>query len=133
MKDLLVYTRQSPRYPTSMFVRCEGERDMRECRGNVSAGGFCFEGAEKLQPGTKVELLFRVPGAGVWLSGAGVILGCVEGDSVLALRGRFTDFDLGDPRFLDGWFDMIRRQRNEKGHTSFIDDPDEVTLYSTTV
>ena len=128
-EQIAVYTRRSPRYQTTLLVRVNGEASMRECRGNVSAGGFCFEGPGKLDPGTRVEVLFRVPGAGVWLQARGVVLGCVEGSEVTANRGRFTLFELGDTRLLEGWFDMIHRQQTE----GYVDDPDEKTLFSLTV
>ncbi len=133
MGEVLVYTRSSPRYSTSLLVRVAGEDSMRESRGNVSAGGFCFEGAEELAAGTEVELLFRVPGSGVWLSGKGEVLGCVFDDCSVGIRGQFTEFDLGDTQFLSSWLDEIRALHGDNDARPFGNDPDEIVLFSTTV
>ena len=95
-KQVFIYTRSHPRYQTSIYARVEGEKHLRESRGNVSAGGFCFECQEELPPGTQVELLFRLPGAGVWLKGRGQVLASMESADTVAVRGLFTAIDLGE-------------------------------------
>ena len=102
-----VNTRKSPRYHTTVLSRTEGESYMHESRGNVSAGGFCFDSDRELEPGKVVELLIRLPGAGFWLSARGIVLGCVaKGDSV-GVRGRFTKVDMGDAALLFQWIESI--------------------------
>jgi hypothetical protein len=91
---------------------------MRDSRGNVSAGGFCFEWQCELEAGTTVELLFRLPGAGVWLKGRGRVLGCVRSGDTLSVRGYFTEIELGDTDLLEYWIRDIKRL-----HGSYGDDP----------
>ncbi|MBW1871538.1 MAG: hypothetical protein JRJ19_05705, partial [Deltaproteobacteria bacterium] len=82
-EEIVVYTRKSSRYNTTMLIRYGPVDSMRETRGNVSAGSFCFESESELEPGIKIEILFRLPGAGVWMSARGIVLGCYhQGDSI---------------------------------------------------
>ena len=103
MGEMQQAQRLDPRYHTTLLVRCIGEQDMREHRGDVSAGGFCYEAQHATAPGKVVDVLFRLPGAGFWLRGQGVVLGLVERDDRLAVRCRFTRVDMGDAGALDGW------------------------------
>ena len=80
---------------------------MHESRGNVSAGGFCFESDQELEPGKVVELLIRLPGAGFWLSAKGVVLGCISKEESVGVRGRFTQIDIGDASLLFRWIESI--------------------------
>ena len=99
--------RQDPRYHTTLLVRCIGEQDMREHRGDVSAGGFCFEARYPTDPGKVVDVLFRLPGAGFWLRGQGVVLGSTERGDKVAVRCRFTRVDLRNAGALDGWIQSM--------------------------
>jgi hypothetical protein len=110
-QDLPANTRKSPRYKTTLLARRDQESSMHECRGNVSAGGFCFESSEEIEAGTRVEILFRLPGAGVWMSAKGVVLGCVRTGESVGVRGRFTEIDMGDPDLLARWIESIARLR----------------------
>lgn len=105
--------RQDPRYHTTLLVRCIGEQDMREHRGDVSVGGFCFEARDATDPGKVVEVLFRLPGAGFWLRGQGLVLGSVARGDKVAVRCRFTRVDLGDAGALDGWIRSIALNGDE--------------------
>lgn len=107
MKPEVVNTRKSPRYHTTVLARAEGESSMQESRGNVSAGGFCFESDQELEPGEVVELLFRLPGAGFWLKAKGVVLGCIPKDDSIGVRGRFTKIDIGDAALLLRWLESV--------------------------
>ena len=111
MPELPANTRKSPRYKTTLLARCEKESSMHECRGNVSAGGFCFESPTEIETGTRVEILFRLPGAGVWMSAKGVVLGCVRTDDTVGVRGRFVEIDMGDPDLLARWIESIAKLR----------------------
>ncbi len=107
--------RRYPRFHTSLFVRCEGEKNLKEFRGNVSAGGFCFqtEEAKAPDPGKSVELLFRLPGAGIWISARGLILGCTPDKEGQGVRGCFTEIDQGSLALLNQWECFISRLRGE--------------------
>ena len=107
--------RRFPRFHTSLFVRGEGEENLKEFRGNVSTGGFCFQaaGADDLVAGKAVELLFRLPGAGIWISARGVILGSNQGEEKQGIRGCFTEIDQGSLALLNQWECFISRLRGE--------------------
>jgi hypothetical protein len=111
MKNVPVNTRKSPRYHTTVLARTEEESAMRESRGNVSAGGFCFESDRELEPGKVVELLVRLPGAGFWLSAKGVVLGCIQYEGSVGVRGRFTKIDIGDATLLFRWIESINPEQ----------------------
>jgi hypothetical protein len=107
MEPKVVNTRKSPRYHTTVLARTEGESSMHESRGNVSAGGFCFDSDRELEPGKMVELLIRLPGAGFWLSAKGIVLGCILKEDSVGVRGRFTKIDVGDAALLFRWIKSI--------------------------
>lgn len=107
MNTSAVNTRKSPRYHTTVLARTEGESAMHESRGNVSAGGFCFESDQVLEPGKVVELLIRLPGAGFWLSAKGIVLGCIQNEDSVGVRGRFTHVDVGNAALLFRWIETI--------------------------
>ena len=106
-KTKVVNTRKSPRYHTTVLARTEGESSMQESRGNVSAGGFCFESDQEFEPGKVVELLIRLPGAGFWMSAKGVVLGCIDYEESVGVRGRFTHIDVGNAALLFRWIESI--------------------------
>jgi hypothetical protein len=106
-----------------MLVRLEGEGTMRECRCNVSVGGFCFEAKRACDPGTQAEVLFRLPGAGVWLKGRGVVLGCVQQEKLVGVRGRFVAIDLVDTNLLEHWFDSIHRMFSIESDSTTMGSP----------
>lgn len=110
-KNVPVNTRKSPRYHTTVLARTEEESAMHESRGNVSAGGFCFESDQELEPGKVVELLIRLPGAGFWLKAKGVVLGCILKDDSVGVRGRFTKIDVGDASLLLRWIESINPEQ----------------------
>ena len=107
----IVNTRKSPRYHTTVLTRTEEESTMRESRGNVSTGGFCFESDQEIEPGKVVELLIRLPGAGFWLSAKGVVLGCIHKEDSVGVRGRFTKIDIGDATLLFRWIESINPEQ----------------------
>ena len=111
MNNVPVNTRKSPRYHTTVLTRTDEESAMHESRGNVSAGGFCFEADQELEPGKVVELLIRLPGAGFWLSAKGVVLGCIHKDDSVGIRGRFTKIDIGDATLLFRWIESINPEQ----------------------
>ena len=111
LKSKVVNTRKSPRYHTTVLARTEGESTMHEARGNVSAGGFCFDSEQELDPGKVVELLFRLPGAGFWLSAKGVVLGCIPKEDSVGVRGCFTQIDVGDAALLFRWIESINPEQ----------------------
>ena len=98
-----VNTRKSSRHNTTILIRLDGELAMTERRGNVSAGGFCFEADRELEMGKTIELLFRLPGAGIWLRAQGEVAGCEVLDGWVAVRGKFTEIDVGDAAILNQW------------------------------
>lgn len=111
MRTEVVNTRKSPRYHTTVLARAEGESCMHESRGNVSAGGFCFESDLEFEPGKVVELLIRLPGAGFWLSAKGVVLGCIDYRDSVGVRGRFTQVDVGNAALLFRWIKSINPEQ----------------------
>jgi len=111
MNASVVNTRKSPRYHTTVLARAEGESAMHESRGNVSAGGFCFESDREFEPGKVVELLIRLPGAGFWLSAKGIVLGCVQNDGSVGVRGCFTHIDVGNASLLFRWIESINPEQ----------------------
>lgn len=111
MNTSVVNTRKSPRYHTTVLARTEGDSAMYESRGNVSAGGFCFESDRELEPGKVVELLIRLPGAGFWLSAKGIVLGCIQYEDSVGVRGRFTHIDVGNAALLFRWIESINPEQ----------------------
>lgn len=134
-EQIRIYTRQHPRYATSIFIRAEAEGCMCECRGNVSLGGFCIEHANALEAGERVELLFRLPGAGFWLRGSGRVLASEPRRAGYAVRGRFESFDSGDPELLRRWTEALARFQPTMARPAPAagDDPNEITLFSTVI
>jgi len=111
MNTGVVNTRKSPRYHTTVLTRSEGESSMHESRGNISAGGFCFESDREFEPGKVVELLIGLPGAGFWLSAKGVVLGCIHNQESVGVRGRFTQVDVGNAALLFRWIESINPEQ----------------------
>ncbi len=134
-EKIRIYTRQHPRYATSIFTRAETEDCMCECRGNVSLGGFCIERATALEPGERVELLFRLPGAGFWLRGSGRVLASEPRRTGYAVRGRFESFDNGDPELLRRWTEALAHFQPTMARPAPAagEDPNEITLFSTVI
>ena len=106
-----VNTRMSPRHNTTILTRLEGEMAMTERRGNVSSGGFCFESDRELEVGKHVDLLFRLPGAGIWLRAQGEVAGCERQDGWVAVRGKFTEIDVGDAAIFTQWLRSLANLR----------------------
>ncbi|MBW1807053.1 MAG: PilZ domain-containing protein [Deltaproteobacteria bacterium] len=104
-------TRDSPRFNTTMFARCFNELNMLECRGNISASGFCFETSTEPNVGSLVDLLLRLPAAGFWVRARGKVLGCEKVDDGIRVRGKLMEIDIGDAGFLIEWLDSIRHLR----------------------
>jgi hypothetical protein len=111
--EVAVYTRTSPRHQTTLLVGVEGEPGMREHRGNVSVGGFFFESCQAYEPEALLELLVRLPGAGIWLRGRGRVLGCEPAGPALGVRGAFVDLELGDRHSLGEWLRSIQQACEE--------------------
>jgi hypothetical protein len=134
-EEVMIYTRQSPRYQTSIFSRVDGESSMCESRGNVSVGGFCFESDRSINPGTRVEVLFRLPGAGFWLKGYGEVLATEPRNDTLVVRGNFIGFDSGDADLLARWTKAIEHYQDGPAVCALEDqaDPSEEILFSTTI
>ena len=102
-------TRKHPRYHTTLFAPLGESTGMVECRGNVSAGGFCIETHCLAEPGETIDLLFRLPGAGFWLRATGVVLGCEEKENAKQVRGKFQGVDIGDGGSVLTWLqDMLQ-------------------------
>jgi len=59
--------RESPRYNITLYAQYHVGGPFIERRGNVSIGGFCFEGEIAYSPGTELDLLFRLPGTKEWI------------------------------------------------------------------
>jgi hypothetical protein len=135
LEEFRIYTRQHPRYSTSILARVENDPVMRESRGNISVGGFCFLADAPLEAGTRIEVLFRMPGAGFWLKGYGQVLASQAQNGSYAVRGRFDTFDGGDPELLRRWSEALARFRpGSQNPANFEqDEPDEVTLFSTLI
>ena len=104
-------TRDSERFNTTIFARCNNELSMLECRGNISGSGFCFEASTEPNVGSLVDLLFRLPAAGFWVRARGKVLCCEEVDDYIRVRGKFMEIDIGDAGFLIEWLDSIRHLR----------------------
>ena len=102
--------RSSPRYNITLYAQYLAGGPFIERRGNISIGGFCFEGERDYTPGTPVEVLFRLPGCKEWIHARGEVLGQTEAHGFLAIRGHFTDIDFDDERVLARWLDEMTQQ-----------------------
>jgi hypothetical protein len=102
--------RESPRYNITMFARYQGEGPFIERRGNIGIGGFCFEGEKEYLPGTRVDLLFRLPGTQTWIHARGRVLGTTDNHGYLGVRGHFTSIEFEDERMLARWIDSMTLQ-----------------------
>ncbi|WP_224244148.1 PilZ domain-containing protein [Hyalangium gracile] len=94
--------RESPRVPMSFQVRRAGSEATFESHpGDLSLGGCAFKGAG-LEPGTQLELRFRLPAASDELQVRGEVLAGSDGS---ATRVRFLDMaveaELAIARHLD--------------------------------
>ena len=103
--------RRFPRFNTTMYACALGESEMIECRGNFSAGGFCFEYEQRMKPCSLVDALIRLPGAGLWVRARGKVLGCIELENSVGIRCEFLEVDSGDTGFLLDWLQSIRHLR----------------------
>jgi hypothetical protein len=104
--------RDSPRYDINLYARRVPGGTFVERRGNIGIGGFCFEGERDFAPGSRVDLLFRLPGTRDWIHAQGLVLGTTYAHGFLGVRGRFDDeqFDLEKQRQLARWIDEMRLQ-----------------------
>ena len=66
---------------------------------------------EELEIGKHVDLLFRLPGAGIWLRAQGEVAGCEVQDGWVAVRGKFTGIDVGDAAILTQWLRSLANLR----------------------
>jgi hypothetical protein len=99
--------RNSPRYNITLYAPYQAGGSFIERRGNISIGGFCFEGEKSYTPGTTLDLLFRLPGTGEWIHARGQVLGQTETQGFLGIRGCFTRIDFEDERRLARWLDEM--------------------------
>lgn len=102
--------RESPRYNVTFFARYGGDGPLIERRGNVSIGGFCFEGERELSEGSEVTVQFKLPGDPRWIKSRGRVLGHVHHQGWLGIRGVFTGLDFQDERRLARWMDSTTRE-----------------------
>jgi hypothetical protein len=105
-------TRKHPRYRTTLFAPSGDNSGMVECRGNVSAGGFCIETDCLAKPGETIDILFRLPGAGFWLRATGVVLGCEDMPDTKQVRGKFQGVDIGDGGSVLTWLQNFFHPEN---------------------
>jgi len=99
--------RESARYNITLFARHKGMGTFIERRGNVGIGGFCFEGECEYEPGTRVDLLFRLPGTTTWIHAGGTVLGHTRAYNWLGIRGCFDDISFENQRMLARWLDRM--------------------------
>jgi hypothetical protein len=104
--------RDSPRYDITLYARLLPGGTFVERCGNIGIGGFCFEGEQDFAPGTRVELLFRLPGTQDWIHAQGLVLGTTQARGFWGVRGKFDDeqFDFEKQRLLARWIDEMRLQ-----------------------
>ena len=129
-----LYTRRWPRYPTTFVICADGWAI--ESRGNVGVGGFCFEADDTMSTGSQIDLLFRLPGAGIWLKGSGTVLGCTKKDNHICIRGQFTHIEKGTPDMLDHWLRTFFENTTDNPNEcppSQSHDLNEITLFTKTV
>ena len=97
--------RNSPRYPARLYVAYEGGGPLVARRGNLGIGGFCFEGERIYNPGSRVEVVFRLPGSRRRFRAAGEVLGHTTAYGYLGVRCHFTALDFTAERALARWLD----------------------------
>ena len=109
VKNLSEYRKDriSPRYNITMYAQYQAGGPFIERRGNISIGGFCFEGEKNYTPGSVLDLLFRLPGSSEWIHARGEVLGQTESHGFLGIRGRFVEIDFEDERRLARWLDQM--------------------------
>ncbi len=101
--------RDFPRHDTSFFVSCvDNPIDFQICRGNVSKSGFFIHNFKPtddlcLSPGNELNLVFRLPGAGVWIKSTGLILYLDTQNNVFEMRGKLLRHDPIDLSILKNW------------------------------
>ncbi len=99
--------RTSARYNITLYAQYQAGGPFIERRGNISIGGFCFEGELTYTPGTTLDLLFRLPGSSEWIHAHGEVLGQTETHGFLGIRGQFTEIEFEDERRLARWLDKM--------------------------
>ena len=102
-----VERRESPRYRVILFARPRGEGEFWDYRGNVGIGGFYFEGDEMVAEGTEMEIFFQLPNTCTWILARGIVIGQVELDYGVGLRGKFTEMTFEKERHLARWLDSM--------------------------
>jgi len=109
VKKLSEYRRDriSPRYNITLYAQVQAGGPFIERRGNISIGGFCFEGEKEFAPGATLDLLFRLPGSSEWIHARGEVLGHTEAHGFLGIRGHFVEIDFEDERRLARWLDQM--------------------------
>ncbi len=108
LDEIPVLARKTPRHNTTVLVRIRPDECLHECRGNVSVSGFYFESPASIADGAVIELLFRLPGAGVWLQGRGIVVSCNLFEQAIGIRGTFLEIEPGDLAELSHWLDAFR-------------------------
>ncbi len=132
-QPLIIDTRAHPRYATTMMVRAEDKNAMFETRGNISLGGFYFESRLPMHLGMQIEILFRLPGAGLWMKGYGEVIGGQNTETGWAVRGVFKEFDPADLKALNTWMQFIAfsDDRNSPKLPFSTQYPAETTIFTT--
>ncbi len=132
-ESLIIDTRAHPRYATTMMVRATGQNTMFESRGNISLGGFFFGSKVSMPVDLQVEILFRLPGAGLWMKAYGQVIQSEITDGGWAVRGVFKEFDPADIKAINTWMQFITlsKDNNESQVPFLAQDPTETTLFST--
>jgi len=99
--------RESPRYRVIMFARPTGQGEFWDYRGNVGIGGFYLEGDEKIVEGTEMEVFFQLPNTCTWILARGIVVGHVDLDYGVGMRGKFTEMTFEKERHLARWLDSM--------------------------
>jgi hypothetical protein len=109
-KENFVERRESPRYRVILWARSRGDGEFYDYRGNVGIGGFFFHGDEVLKEGTEMEVFFQIPGSCTWILARGEVLGKVDMDWGVGIRGRFTEITFEKERNLARWIDTMSQR-----------------------
>ena len=106
-RDKSAERRESPRYQVILFARPRGQGEFFDYRGNVGIGGFYFEGDELLEEGCEMEIFFQLPSSCTWILARGIVLGQVDLEYGVGLRGEFTEMAFEKERHLARWLDSM--------------------------
>ena len=95
---------KSPRYSTVMLIQQVGGKVMGRRNCNITSGRFFIPQSGELEAGARLEMVFRLPGSGLWMRGRGVICKSIDNKDNEYACGRFTEIEPGNKRFLATWF-----------------------------